>query len=30
MGLSIKYKLFFAILSVHLIVYVAMYGIGRY
>lgn len=30
MGLSIKYKLFFAILSVHLIVYVAMYSIGRY
>lgn len=30
MGLSIKYKLFFAMLSVHLIVYVAMYSIGRY
>ena len=30
MGLSIKYKLFFAILSAHLIVYVAMYSIGRY
>jgi two-component system, OmpR family, sensor histidine kinase BaeS len=30
MGLSIKYKLFFAILSVHLIVYVSMYSIGRY
>ena len=30
MGLSIKYKLFFAMLSVHLIVYVAMYSLGRY
>lgn len=30
MGLSIKYKLFFAILSAHLIVYVAMYSIGRF
>ena len=30
MGLSIKYKLFFAILSAHLIVYMAMYSIGRY
>jgi len=30
MGLSIKYKLFFAILSAHLIVYVSMYSIGRY
>lgn len=30
MGLSIKYKLFFAILSAHLIIYVAMYSIGRY
>lgn len=30
MGLSIKYKLFFAMLSVHLIVYVAMYSIGRF
>jgi len=30
MGLSIKYKLFFSILSAHLLVYVAMYSIGRY
>ena len=30
MGLSIKYKLFFAMLSVHLIVYTAMYSIGRF
>ena len=30
MQLSIKYKLFFAILSAHIIVYVAMYSIGRY
>jgi len=30
MGLSIKFKLFFAILSVHIIVYVAMYSIGRF
>lgn len=30
MGLGIKYKLFFAILSAHLIVYIAMYSIGRY
>ena len=30
MGLSIKVKLFLAILSVHIIVYVAMYSIGRY
>jgi two-component system sensor histidine kinase BaeS len=30
MSLSIKYKLFFAMLSVHLIVYTAMYSIGRY
>ena len=30
MSLSIKYKLFFAILSAHVIVYVAMYSIGRY
>ena len=30
MGLSIKYKLFFAMLSAHLIVYMAMYSTGRY
>jgi two-component system, OmpR family, sensor histidine kinase BaeS len=30
MNLSIKYKLFFAMLSVHLIVYTAMYSIGRF
>ena len=30
MSLSIKYKLFFAMLSVHLIVYTAMYSIGRF
>ena len=30
MRLSIKYKLFLAILSAHIIVYVAMYSIGRY
>jgi two-component system sensor histidine kinase BaeS len=30
MSLSFKYKLFFAMLSVHLIVYTAMYSIGRY
>lgn len=28
--LSIKYKLFLAILSAHIIVYIAMYSIGRY
>jgi len=30
MTLGIKYKLFFAILSAHLIVYIAMYSTGRY
>jgi len=30
MSLSFKYKLFFAMLSVHLIVYTAMYSIGRF
>jgi two-component system, OmpR family, sensor histidine kinase BaeS len=29
MKLSIKYKLFFAILSAHMIVYVAMYSVGK-
>ncbi|MDT8397596.1 MAG: ATP-binding protein [Pseudomonadales bacterium] len=30
MQLNIKYKLFFAILSAHIIVYIAMYSLGRY
>ncbi len=30
MKLSIRYKLFFAILSAHIIVYTAMYSMGRY
>ena len=30
MKLSIRYKLFLAILSAHILVYITMYSIGRY